>query len=765
MSEREEGKEKEDSVDATKRVNSNRDRLTKTQLLAELERTEQELHELKGMVTQLFKNIPLPMHLIYVDKEHRIRYVSEELAKYRGFGSAEELIGRETTDLFPGSGGKAINAVIDSGKPIDHAEMALGKKTEAEEVKMPILASYRPIHNAQGEIIGAVPAFTEITEQKEKEGALKEQQEYLERNTKNIQAAMMEIANGNLEIELEKEKSDAIGEIIDNVHAVADSVKGVLEEAKLLTDAAAEGKLDIRGDVEKFKGAFAEIIHGLNNTLDAIVEPVREIEASLGRMAVNDYTTFITENYKGKFENLKKNINRTFKGLVHLQNAFKKVADGDLSDLETYRKAGKFSENDELTPAFVSMVGAINDIANEIEMLIEATVDGDLEKRADASKFKGEYAQIVQGLNDTVEAVVKPVKEVMRVCNALAEGDLSERIELEAKGDFLKLTESLNTAAENLAELLGEIQAAMQNVASISVESASSVEQVNSGMQQITSASQEIARGAQETSTTVNESAREIKETSGVLQQVQSNAEESNRFATESAENAKEMTALGKKSADGMKEIQEAIAGAEEVIKNLGSSLEQVGKTTGMIEGIADQTNLLALNAAIEAARAGEHGRGFAVVAEEVRKLSENSKKSTAEIDVMIKSLQEEMEKVMKASSVVTQRADAGLEDLEKVVASVEKTTRSIDSITDMMAQITEGASKGAENMEKVARDVDEVASSAEESATSSEEASSAVEQQTAAVAQLSGGIQKLSEISDQASQMIAKFKLREHDN
>jgi len=979
------------SEDAIASATSDVSPLTKAQLQAELERKEQELRELEETVKQLFKNIPLPMHLMYVDKEHRIRYVSEELAKYRGFESAEQVIGLETSELFPGKGGKTINAVIDTGKPIDHAEMKLGKKVEEEEVKMPILASCRPIYDAGGEVVGAVPAFTEITEQKEKEKALQEQQEYLQKNTEKINEAMSKIAGGNLDITLEKEKSDEIGEIIDNVHAIAESVNGLVEEAKMLTDAASEGKLDIRGDVEKFKGAFAEIIQGINSTLDAVVEPVEEIDEFMKRMAVNDFTTALTGDYKGRFEKLKKNINNTLVGLTHLQDALNKIAAGDLSDLESYRKAGKFSKNDELTPAFTSMMGAVSDMASEIGMLTEATLEGKLDVRGDVTKFKGDYAKVVQGINDTLDAVigplnvaaeyvdriskgdipeeitdeyrgdfneiknnlnkcidglgglvesnavlqrmsvndytqrvegsyqgifaevanatngvqdrllrmqevvqniaagnltaledlkqvgngagrrsendnlvpsfirmmesikglvaemeilteatvegkldtrgdvskfksdyakvvqgindildtiVEPVREVMRVCNALAEGNLSERIKIEAKGEFMELTEALNNfgdelqtiiadiskVAQNMAagdlsadftaetpgefnaireninqanaslsDLIGELQNTVQSVSSIGKEAVSSVEQVNSGMQQISSASQQIAKGAQETSGTVNESAKEIKDTNAVLQQVQSHAEESNKFAVESAESAKETNEAAEKSAEGMKEIQEAIGDAVEVIKNLGSSLKQVGKATDMIEGIADQTNLLALNAAIEAARAGEHGRGFAVVAEEVRKLAENSKQSTAEIDSMIKTLQEEMDKVTKATETITQRAEVGREDLDKVVGSVEKTAGMIDDIKGRMEQITEGARKGAESVEKVSKGVDEIASSAEESASSSEEASSAVEEQTAAIEQLSGGMQKLSEISDQATEMIGKFKLKEN--
>ena len=222
------------------------------------------------------------------------------------------------------------------------------------------------------------------------------------------------------------------------------------------------------------------------------------------------------------------------------------------------------------------------------------------------------------------------------------------------------------------------------------------------------------------------------------------------------------MNELTKKSVEGMKKIQKRIHDAVEAVKNLETSIKHIGKTTDVIENIADQTNLLALNAAIEAARAGEHGKGFAVVAEEIRKLAENSKQSTQEIDSMIKNLNEQMARVIEVTDAVSHHAQVGQEDLEKAVAYVEKTVNMIGDITNRMQQITDGAINGVESMKIITEEVDKIASSVEETSASSEETAAATEEQTAAADQLSSGIQTLSEIAEQAAQLIARFKVKE---
>ena len=179
-----------------------------------------------------------------------------------------------------------------------------------------------------------------------------------------------------------------------------------------------------------------------------------------------------------------------------------------------------------------------------------------------------------------------------------------------------------------------------------------------------------------------------------------------------------------------------------------------------MIASISEQTNLLALNASIEAVRVGEHGRGFVVVADEIRKLAEQSKETTAIIDQMVHLLKNDAE-------TAVQKMNQMNEIVKEEQLSVVKTRETFGQISDaikrseeMVTLINETSLLMEESKIRVMNNIDTLSAVAEENAASTEEASAAIEEQTASAEQIADASEDLSEMAQTLQTLIQKFKV-----
>jgi methyl-accepting chemotaxis protein len=361
-----------------------------------------------------------------------------------------------------------------------------------------------------------------------------------------------------------------------------------------------------------------------------------------------------------------------------LQHALSRIATGDLQVKAEVSSADEDTEATRKTFSIIAdatnqVVNSVNTLVSDASLLSSSAVAGKLDTRADAARHQGDFKKIVDGVNATLDAIVGPINDVRRVMGALENGDLTQSVSGDYRGDFLALKVAVNNTVTRLAD---------------------TITQVRMSADSLTNASAQVSATAQSLSQSSSEQAAAVEESSASV-------EEMSASITQNAENARVTDGMASKAAS------EANDGGT-AVKETVDAMKQIAKKIGIIDDIAYQTNLLALNAAIEAARAGDHGKGFAVVAAEVRKLAERSQVAAQEIGEL-------------AGSSVGMAERAG-KLLDEIVPSIHKTSDLVQEIASASQEQTTGVAQINAAMSQLNQATQQNASASEELAATAEE-------------------------------------------
>ena len=206
----------------------------------------------------------------------------------------------------------------------------------------------------------------------------------------------------------------------EKLDQLRDNILALVEDCNLLTRAAVEGRLDTRAETGNHKGDYLRIVEGLNNTLDAVVRPIRDAERILGRFVVNDHSPSMDEDkYHGEFKVLAENLNQVKNRLLAATSLAMDVATGNTEKLDTLKKTGRRSEQDELMPAFITCMENVQRLIKDIGLLSSAANEGNLDVRVDPSNHEGEYRRIVEEMNITFELMADRVAWFESILDAM----------------------------------------------------------------------------------------------------------------------------------------------------------------------------------------------------------------------------------------------------------------------------------------------------------------------------------------------------------
>ena len=323
---------------------------------------------------------------------------------------------------------------------------------------------------------------------------------------------------------------------------------------------------------------------------------------------------------------------------------------------------------------------------NGREAWIQASYNPIMDANGRPCKVVKYAADITAQINEA-HALQRTVEQTQMVTNAAVGGDLTARIDMNAKtGSLAALAAGVNALLDSMADV---------------------VKQVQSAASEVLTGSREIAKGNLDLSSRTEEQASSLEETASAMEQL-------NTTVQQNADNARRANQLAKTSNEEAMKSGEVVKQVVVTMGEIQESSRKIADIIGVIDSIAFQTNILALNAAVEAARAGEQGRGFAVVASEVRSLAQRSAMAAKEIKTLIA---EAGSKVENGAKLVSQAGNA----MDGVVSSFQ-------AVTSLVTDISNASREQASGIAEVAKAVSQMDNVTQQNAALVEESAAAAE-------------------------------------
>jgi methyl-accepting chemotaxis protein len=582
---------------------------------------------------------------------------------------------------------------------------------------------------------------------------------------RNIAEVTTAVAQGNLSRKITVEAMGEILELKNTINTMVDQLNAFAAEVtRVAKEVGTEGKLGGQAKVTGVAGTWKELTDNVNAMASNLTSQVRNIAEVTTAVAQGNLSRKITVEAMGEILELKNTINT----MVDQLNAFAAEVTRVAREVGTEGKLGGQAKVTGVAGTWKDLTDNVNAMASNLTSQVRniaevatAIAQGDLSRKITVEAM-GEILELKNTINNMVDNLSTIISDINSVMTLVGEGTLTRRIEAEALGEFAAMVDGINATIESLRGIVRELTSAGISIGEASQNMIATGQEMNAMATQLSSSVEQIAEGAKNQAQLISEASKESGGVGEIATDTLTRVENMIKMF-EAASKATE--AGGHAMQETIKNTDLMLEGSRESvtrIDTLSKSSEQIQEIVDVIRDIATQTNILAINAAIEAVRAGKQGKGFAVVAEEVKTLSADSKNQAKDISTLVQSVLKETEATVTTIRTTAENVELGRRSIEETSKSFTDINQSVENTSKTAQEISAAAANQKNSIDAVSKSLDKVSGIATDTSTSGTQLAASAKDLLAKMQELNSVAATLADMSANLQQTVGRFELKE---
>ena len=468
---------------------------------------------------------------------------------------------------------------------------------------------------------------------KDELGLLGESFKTMAANIKDSAIAAEQIAAGNMDVEINVKSDKDI--LSKNLNEMKDTIKSLIDETNLLIKETKEGNILKRGDKDKFKGGFRELLNGVNKTMDVFVEMIDEVPAVMMMLSNKMDILYINKAGEKLLQKSREDILGTkcygnFKtGDCNSPNCACMRAMGSKMEQKSSTSTNLNGNLYEIDYAGIPILGGDGNVKGCLELIVDQSAIrkterilkkqakyqevevknliknleklsmGDLEidivnqnSDEDTKEVQEDFEKIKKALKDTTETLKTYVLEISDILKAMSGGNINQKIERDYRGEFTKIRDSINSFSFNLKKMIKDIYDSSstintsskalfdvsENMTRQSEEVTEKTEQITKAIEEITDSIKETAAASNETSGNVNTIAASVEEMSATIRNLASASEETSSSVNNVSSLVSQISSNVNNVSLSARDVSSSVNSVATAVKEINISLNDVSK-------------------------------------------------------------------------------------------------------------------------------------------------------------------------------------------